>query len=120
MIGVRPIRPLYVLLVSVCVACSAVPSAEDFCDQAVPILSRSDLGDDPNAMLGQMDDLTAALEFLPAEQSADLRAEIEALTGTLDEAVAGRAENGWSNDEVVQAVTDLCGGDGLISWFVQP
>jgi hypothetical protein len=38
------------------VACAPASSVEAFCDQAVPALSRDDLGDDPTAMQQQMDD----------------------------------------------------------------
>ena len=43
------------------------PSIGSFCDQAVPVLSRDDLGDDPAAMQQQMDDLSTAAEQLPPD-----------------------------------------------------
>jgi hypothetical protein len=66
------------------------PSIGSFCDQAVPVLSRDDLGDDPAAMQQQMDDLSTAAEQLPPDQSSELRTQIDALNAELDLALQAR------------------------------
>lgn len=113
-------RRLLVSVALVSVACAPTLSVESFCDEAVPILSRDDLGDDPAAMQRQMDDLSIAAEHLTPDQSAELRAQIDAINTELDLAVQGQAENGWSNAAVVDVVGSLCGDDDLIVWIVQP
>lgn len=71
-------------------------------------------------MQRQMDDLSAAAERLPTNESPELRAQIEALRSQLDLALRGQAENGWSNAEIVHTVGALCGDVDLIEWTVQP
>ena len=113
-------RRLFVLVMMVAVACSSTPSVEAFCAEAVPILSRDDLGDDPAAMQQQVDDLATAAEHLPSDELPELRTQIETLNAELDLAAQGLAENGWSNAEIVDTVGSLCGDDDLIEWTVQP
>jgi len=111
-------RRLLISLALLSVACRSTPSVDAFCDQAVPILSRDDLGDDPAVMQQQMDDLSSAAELLPDDQSAVLQTQIDVLNDELDLALQGQAENGWSNADVVD--TSLCGEEKLIAWTVQP
>ena len=113
-------RRLLLLVALMAVACAPTPPVEAFCDQAVPVLSRENLGDDPAAMQQQMDDLATAADHLPPDQSAELMSQIDALNAELDLAAQGRAEHGWSNAEIVDTVGSLCGDDGLVEWFVQP
>jgi hypothetical protein len=113
-------RRLSIFVALVAVACSSTPSVEAFCDQAVPVLSRDDLGDDPAAMQQQMDDLASAAEHLPPDQSPELLTEIDALNAELELALQGQAVNGWSNVEIVGTVGSLCGDEGLVGWIVQP
>lgn len=113
-------RRLLVSVALLSVACAPTPSVESFCDKAVPVLSRDDLGDDPAAMQQQMDDLSSAAEHLPPDQSAELRTQIDVINAELDLAAQGRTENGWSNAAVVDTVGSLCGDDDLIEWIVQP
>jgi hypothetical protein len=101
-------------------ACDTAPSVEAFCDQAVPVLSRDDLGGDPATMQQQMDDLSGALELLSPDDRPRLETQIEAVESQLDLAVQGKAENGWSNADVVETVGSLCGDDELMTWIVQP
>lgn len=113
-------RRLPILLTVALVACSSQPSVEAFCEQAVPVLSRQDIGDDPTAMQDQIDDVSAAMDLLPDDQSAGLLSQLDALNEQLNLAVQGRAENGWSNSGVVEVVAQLCDSTDLISWTVQP
>lgn len=113
-------RRLVVFVGLVAAACTATPSVEAFCDEAVPVLSRDDLGDDPAAMQQQMEDLYTAAEQLPPDQSPELLRQIDALNADLDIAMQGQAESGWSNAEIVDTVGSLCGHDGLVEWIVQP
>lgn len=113
-------RRWLVFVALVAVACAPTPPVEAFCDDAVPVLSREDLGDDPAAMQQQMNDLATAADHLPPDQSAELLTQIDALNTELDLALQGQAENGWSNAEVVDTVRSLCGEDDLVKWFVQP
>ena len=101
-------------------ACAPAPSVDAFCDQAVPVLSRDDLGDDPTAMQQQMDDLSTAAELLPDDRAFELASRIDVLNEKLEFAVRGQATRGWSNAEVVETVGALCGDDDLITWTVQP
>lgn len=116
----RLMRRWLVFVALMGVACAPTPSVEAFCDQAVPVLSREDLGDGPAAMQQQMDDLATAADHLPPGQLAELLTQIDALNAELDLAAQGRAENGWSNAEIVDTVGSFCGDDGLVEWFVQP
>ncbi len=114
------VRRLMISLVLVGVACAPTPSVWAFCEEAVPVLSREDLGGDPAAMRQQMDDLSEAADLLPDDQSIDLQAQLDALNAELALALQGQAENGWSSVEVVETVGSLCGDDDLIGYIVQP
>lgn len=111
-----------VLVMAGLAACgSESDSLEAFCEQAVPILSRSDLGDDPEAMRAQMADLERAARLLPDQESETLRSLIAQVLDQVDAAVSGEAGGGgWSNAEVVESVGDTCDSDDLLIWFVQP
>jgi hypothetical protein len=109
-----------VLLALLVVACDSTPSVEAFCDEAVPILSRDDLGTDPAAMQQQMADLSENLDLLSDDRATELESRIEAVESQLDLAVRGKADNGWSNADVVETVGSLCGDDDLTTWIVQP
>lgn len=80
----RAMRRLLISLALLSTACTSTPSVDAFCDQAVPILSRDGLGDDPTAMQQQMDDLSTAAELLPDDQSAVLQTRIDVLNDELD------------------------------------
>jgi hypothetical protein len=114
------VRRLLIFVALVAMACSSTPSVEAFCDQAVPVLSRNDLGDDLAAWQQQMDDLASAVEHLPPDQTPELLTEIDALNAELDLALQGQAEDGWSNAEIIDTVGSLCGDDGLMEWVVLP
>jgi hypothetical protein len=95
-------------------------SAQVFCDTAIPILLKDDIGDDPAALRAQMLSLKEAVPLLAtAEEEDDLVALIDPLLAQLDLAVQGHAENGWSSSHVVAQVESLCDFD-LIAWTVQP
>jgi hypothetical protein len=111
---------LLIALTLALAACMPAQSIEAFCDQAVPVLSRDDLGDDPAAMQQQIEDLSTAAELLPDDRSSQLRTQIGALNEELELAVRGQATSGWSNAEIVGTVGAVCGEDDLISWTVQP
>ena len=61
-----------------------------------------------------------AAEDLADGPRRDLMERVEALTYVLELAEQGSAPSGWSSDEAVVVVGDLCGPEGLTSWTVQP
>jgi len=95
-------RRLLIPLTLALMACTPAQSVDAFCDRAVPVLSRDDLGDDPTAMQEQIEDLSTAAELLPDDRSSQLHTQIGALNEELELAVRGQATRGWSNAEVVE------------------
>jgi len=108
-------------------ACASEPTTTPtnatnaFCKEAVPILSRQDLGESPGPMLEQMDDLTkAATENLDQESQSELMVPISALKDRLRSVVSGQAVDGGSNVDVVHFVISLCGeADTMVARYVQ-
>ena len=93
---------------------------EDFCVEARTILGRDDLGDLPERMHQQMDDLIKTAEQLPVTTFEALSKAVAPLIAELTLAEQGQAISGWSNATVVEHVASLCGEEGLLTWYVQP
>ncbi len=117
----RPVRRTALILSLVLLACGSETSPEQaFCDQAVSILQREEIGDDPRAMREQMEELAIAVEALPEDRQPRLSEMIGDLIEQLQSAERGElAISGWSSTNVVDHVGELCDRDDLIGWVTQ-
>ena len=93
-----------------------------FCEKAVPLLLREDIGENPAALRRQMEGLALAAETLPDDLMKELMLMIDELIPRLRLAEQGQLNdtNGWSSVEVAEFVSPLCGRHDLIGWTVQP
>jgi len=88
-------------------ACGATATPlEQFCDQAVPLLSQTpDLGELEPGVGEQMEELGLLSELLPEDQEEQLIALIHDLSQSF------QSSEGWSSRDVVEYVGTLCGRD---------
>ncbi|HSO50501.1 MAG TPA: hypothetical protein VLS86_08125 [Acidimicrobiia bacterium] len=116
------VRRVVVLGLMMLVACNSdVSPQRAFCDQAVPLLSQEDMGQEPEeAVISQMEELARIAEVLPEEQQGPLMVLIEDLNEQLRLWGQGRSEDGWSSLDVVEYVGAQCLRDDLTWWMVTP
>ena len=93
-----------------------------FCEKAVPLLLREDIGENPAALRRQMEGLALAAETLPDDLMKELMLMIDELIPRLRLAEQGQLDDtdGWSSVEVAEFVSPLCGRYDLIGWTVMP
>lgn len=85
-------------------ACGSETTPQDeFCDEAVPLLSQEhDLTELEPSVRGQMEELTRLAEMLPADQEEELIVLIDDLAEQYE------SVDGWSSQDVVEYVGSLC------------
>jgi hypothetical protein len=114
-------RRFVALLAVVLVACGSEATPEEvFCDRAVPILSREDMGPAAEgAVRDQMEELAEAAQVLPDDQQESVVTLIDETTEQVRLFEEGQSPDGWSSRDVVEHVGSLCDAQ-LTFWLVMP